>query len=526
MVEKMNTPETYGENLNQAQKFAVVLICPAGYLHSLALLEIAETIHFALVNLGFDSILTDSYESPDRKNIILGGHLLVNAPEYIIPNDAIIYNFEQIDPLSPWLEINYLKLLKSHEVWDYSKLNITALEKLGVKKLIHLPLGYVHQLNRIKLSNHPDIDVLFYGSLNDRRSKIIDDLKAANLNVVNVFGVYGAERDALISRSKIVLNIHFYESKIFEIARISYLLSNGVCVVSESGNDPIESEFKNALVLTEYDNIVSTCISLINDGNTRKSIAEIGRNYFNQLRQEVFLKKALLNQNSFEQIPIRIVCATKSSIENFANTYTGISLNSFCKTSKFELRIFAENTRGLSEIYNIAIDESINDPAILIFMHDDVLISDFFWATRITNSLNNFDVVGVVGNTKRISNQPGWIMLSLDGAIADKSLLSGSIGQGNSFPPNQLDYFGPSGRECKLMDGVFLAASSETLIKNKLRFDPKFKFHFYDMDFCRSTEKAGLKMGTVDISLLHQSYGQLTSEWMESYQLYLEKWGD
>ena len=522
----MNTPKTYGEYLNQAQKFAVVLICPAGYIHSLALLEIAETIHFALVNLGFDSILTDSYESPERKNIILGGHLLKNAPEYIIPNDAIIYNFEQIDPSSPWLESSYLKLLKSHEVWDYSKQNINAFVKLGVTNLMHLPLGYVHQLNRIKASDYPDIDVLFYGSLNDRRSKIIDALKAANLNVVNVFGVYGAERDALISRSKIVLNIHFYDSKIFEIARISYLLSNGVCVVSETGNDPIESEFKNSLVLTEYDDIVSTCVSLVNDSKTRKSIAEIGRNYFSQLRQEIFLEKVLLNTNSFQNIPIRIVCATKSSVENFSNTYTGISLNAFCKTSKFELRIFAENTRGLSEVYNIAIDEAINDPAILIFMHDDVLISDFYWTKRITNSLSNFDVVGVVGNTKRIKNQPGWIMLNLDGVIADKSLLSGSIGQGDSFPPNQLDYFGPSGRECKLMDGVFLAASSETLIKNKLRFDPIFKFHFYDMDFCRSIEKAGLKMGTADISLLHQSYGQLTSEWMESYQLYLEKWGD
>ena len=523
---EMNTPDTYGEYLNQAQKFAVVLICPAGYIHSLALLEIAETIHYALVNLGFDSILTDSYESPERKNIILGGHLLTNAPEYIIPKDAIIYNFEQIDPSSPWLESNYLELLKSHEVWDYSKQNINTFEKLGVTNLKHLPLGYVHQLNRIKTSDYQDIDVLFYGSLNGRRSKIIDALKAANLNVVNVFGVYGAERDALISRSKIVLNIHFYDSKIFEIARISYLLSNGVCVVSEIGNDPIELEFKNSLILTEYDDIVSTCVSLINDRKTRKSIAEIGRNYFRQLRQEVFLAKALLNTNSFKQIPIRIVCATKSTVENFANTYTGISLNAFCKTSKFELRIFAENTRGLSEVYNIAIDEAINDPAILIFMHDDVLISDFFWTKRITSSLNKFDVVGVVGNTKRIRNQPGWIMLNLDGAIADKSLLSGSIGQGDSFPPNQLDYFGPSGRECKLMDGVFLAASSETLIKNKLRFDPKFKFHFYDMDFCRSTEKAGLKMGTVDISLLHQSYGQLNSEWMESYKIYLEKWGD
>ena len=322
----------------------------------------------------------------------------------------------------------------------------------------------------------------------------------------------------------IVLNIHFYDSKVFEIARISYLLSNGVCVVSESGNDPIENEFKNSLSLTEYDNIVSTCISLVNDRNSRISIAEIGQKYFSQMRQESFLNNAL--KNNPDQLPIRIICATKCSESDFSNTYTGVSLNSFSKISEFELRVFTENKKGLSEVYNIAIEEAINSPAILVFIHDDVLISDYFWSSRIINSLKYFDVVGVVGNTQRISKQPGWIMLDLEGNIAEKSLLSGSIGQGNSFPPNQLDYFGPAGLECKLMDGVFLAASSKTLLENKLRFDPQFKFHFYDIDFCRSVEQAGLKMGTTDISLLHQSYGQLTTEWLDSYKLYLEKWVD
>lgn len=520
----MISTEINDGNLDLAQKFAVVLICPTGYIHSLALLEIAETIHFALLNLGFDSILTDAHESLGRRNIILGGHLLNEASEYLVPEDAIIYNFEQIDPSSPWLETNYLKLLKSHEVWDYSKINIVALKKLNISNITHVPLGYVNQLKRIKLHDNPDIDVLFYGSLNDRRSKIIDDLKSANLNVVSLFGVYGAERDELISRSKIVLNIHFYDSKVFEIARISYLLSNGVCVVSESGNDPIENEFKNSLILTDYNSIVSTCVSLVNDRNSRISIAEIGQKYFSQMRQESFLNNVL--KTNPNKLPIRIICATKCSESDFSNTYTGISLNSFSKISEFELRVFTENKKGLPEIYNIAIEEAINSPAILVFIHDDVLISDYFWSSRIIDSLKYFDVVGVVGNTKRISKQPGWIMLDLQGTIAEKSLLSGSIGQGNSFPPNQLDYFGPSGLECKLMDGVFLAASSETLIKYNLRFDTQFKFHFYDIDFCRSTEKAGLKMGTADISLLHQSYGQLTSEWVESYQLYLEKWED
>jgi len=119
----MNTPEVYKEKLNSAQSFAVVLICPTGYIHSLALLEIAETIYFALLNLGLDAILTDAYESPGRKNIILGGHLLKNAPDYFIPEDAIIYNFEQIDHESLWIDDFYLNTLRYFSLRKFKNLN-------------------------------------------------------------------------------------------------------------------------------------------------------------------------------------------------------------------------------------------------------------------------------------------------------------------------------------------------------------------------------------------------------------------
>ena len=202
------------------KKFAVTLVYSEDYIHSLALLEIAETINYALINLGLDSILTTNLDFPDRIQIILGAHLLNNNLIKKINSTAVIYNFEQIDPESPWLSNDYLNILKTYTTWDYSINNIKQLNSLGIKNIKHLELGYVDQINRIVKQPIQDIDVLFYGSINPRREFILNELKKLGLNVVALFGVYGSARDEFIARSKLVLNIHFYNSKIFEIARI------------------------------------------------------------------------------------------------------------------------------------------------------------------------------------------------------------------------------------------------------------------------------------------------------------------
>ena len=222
---------------------------------------------------------------------------------------------------------------------------------------------------------------------------------------------------------------------------------------------------------------------------------------------------------------IRVVCATRLSQDGFMNSATGRSLMVARETSNVQLRLTINNSDGLSDVYNKAIEESLNEDISLVFIHDDVWICDYYWAERVQRGLKEFDVIGVVGNTRRQESQPGWILADLDGKLDDQTFLSGAIGQGRSFPPDRLDYFGPHGLECKLMDGVFLAVSSKTLNNTNLRFDGSFKFHFYDLDFCRSAEFLGLRMGTIPLSLIHESYGNIASEWHTAYKQYLDKWG-
>lgn len=225
---------------------------------------------------------------------------------------------------------------------------------------------------------------------------------------------------------------------------------------------------------------------------------------------------------------IRIVCATKSSEEAFfSDTALGRSLRRFTAyKDQFELRVFANNSLGLPEVYNQAIAETVNVPRILVFMHDDIHLCDLFWPQRLAEGLAVFDIVGVVGNTRRLPRQPSWALVFQGDTIVwdERRHFSGSVAYGKGIPAEQIDVFGPSGQEVKLLDGLFLAASSETLHRSALRFDQQFKFHFYDLDFCRQAENLGLRMGTWPISLVHESSGSFSPAWLTELTTYQNKW--
>lgn len=70
-------------------------------------------------------------------------------------------------------------------------------------------------------------------------------------------------------------------------------------------------------------------------------------------------------------------------------------ITAFCCSCRHES--FFQNERGLSEVYNIAIMESEKDPANLVFIHDDVRISDFYWPGHVHNTLKHFGIVSVAG---------------------------------------------------------------------------------------------------------------------------------
>lgn len=271
----------------------VVLIQPPGNPHAAALMEVGETLAYGFRTLGLQSALTVNQFSPDGLNIVLGAHLLTGRNAELLPDNVALYNLEQIEP-ALFERFPDLKTLYSrHEVWDYSRRNIEQLRGLNAR-LHHLPIGTCSEMTRIPAAPEQDIDVLFYGSVNDRRRELLRAIAAAGLNLKAVFGVYGPQRDALIARSKVVLNLHKHTAQVFEVVRVSYLLSNRKAVVTElSPETEIEPELRDAVAGAPYEGLVDRCRELAANGRLRRRLENDGFSIMTARRQSAYLRTLL-----------------------------------------------------------------------------------------------------------------------------------------------------------------------------------------------------------------------------------------
>lgn len=222
---------------------------------------------------------------------------------------------------------------------------------------------------------------------------------------------------------------------------------------------------------------------------------------------------------------VDIICATRLPAREFwESTALGISLQRLAFDQRLTLHVAFENSRGLPEVYNERIAAS-DTGDLLVFVHDDVWLDDYFLSQRVIDGLREYDVIGVVGNKHRAPGQPAWPFPDTGFNWDDQANLSGAVAHGDK-PFGPISFFGPSPADCELMDGLFLAASKPALLKHQVQFDPVFDFHFYDIDFCRAARCANLRLGTWPIAMTHQSKGRLGSaEWWEKYHAYIAKWG-
>ncbi|MGB3071148.1 MAG: glycosyltransferase [Ottowia sp.] len=219
-----------------------------------------------------------------------------------------------------------------------------------------------------------------------------------------------------------------------------------------------------------------------------------------------------------------ISSATRLPAEKFwQESALGQSLRRLSFDDRLRASVAFENTQGLPTIYNRLIQEA---PAgsLLVFVHDDVWLEDFFFPQRIAEGLQVFDAIGVAGNRRRVRNQPAWCFVNDRFIWDERSHLSGSVAHG-AAPFGPVTCFGPAPAECELLDGVLLAAKRDVLVENGVTFDERFSFHFYDLDFCRSLRAKELRLGTWPIALTHQSGGSFGSPaWRAGREAYLRKW--
>jgi hypothetical protein len=274
-------------------RFNLCIIQPNNYIHSMAFLELAECIHYSLIDLGYESSLQFKKIEKDAINIVIGCHLL--STEFIprMPKSTIFINTEQIYADDTAWNKNIYEWANHFEFWDYSQRNISKFNEIGISNVKLLQIGFQKELARINKSSL-DIDVLFYGSMNEKRQKIINELSLRGLRVKSVFAIFGKERDDLIARSKVVLNHHGYKSEIFEVVRVFYLLSNSVAVVGEvNSTTSIDLVYKNAICATPYEGLVDWCEKLALDNLVRKEFEKKGFDAISKCPQSIYTKSLI-----------------------------------------------------------------------------------------------------------------------------------------------------------------------------------------------------------------------------------------
>lgn len=226
-----------------------------------------------------------------------------------LDDGSIIYNAEQV-PVQPYAELTtwwrrYVDLMRRHVVWDYSATNIERLKRLGIGRAVHCRVGWWPGLERVSKMHddggdmvfpvEQDIDVLFIGSINDRRERLLFEIGLRGMKVKTLFGVYGEVRDRWLARSKVILNTHYYENPIHEVFRTSYMLANRKCVVTEGGGCDIELEqfAAHTMGYESYDQLAELCSQYVRDKQVRQAAEKYGYTEFRKIDQVAEVKRAL-----------------------------------------------------------------------------------------------------------------------------------------------------------------------------------------------------------------------------------------
>ena len=234
------------------------IVQQSGDPHALCFLDQARYLRYHLGRLGVACQLSKNRLYRDRLNIVFGAHkgfdrkLADHFP-------CVILNLEQIGREGANLSPAYLELLACLPTFDYDPANQQAYRSARAGPCVRfLDAPYLRSgRSPLPLADRP-LDLLFFGSINERRRQLIGQIEASGCRVAMFDqALYGPERDEIILQAKAVLNLHYYETGRLEQARISHCLSLGTPVISERKFDAeIPAEFDKAVFWAPSEAIV------------------------------------------------------------------------------------------------------------------------------------------------------------------------------------------------------------------------------------------------------------------------------
>jgi hypothetical protein len=278
--------------------FHIVHVVPSPALHGLyGYREVIETIQWGLTALGHPTTVAENAFADGRINIVFGFQMLGDAQLEAVPPDTIVYNFEQLAGLdAEALKPAYRIAARRLRVWDYSEHNLATWGRLEpAHRVVHVPVGFAPILARIPRDASPDIDVLFYGVPSQRRLALWSQLCQTGARCVFACGLYGAARDDLIGRARLVLNVDLNDARrIFEVVRVSYLLANAKAVVAAlEPQTLVEPDLRDAVAFAPIDRVTGRCLELLASEPARRQLEERGAEAIRRRDIRAILARAL-----------------------------------------------------------------------------------------------------------------------------------------------------------------------------------------------------------------------------------------
>lgn len=203
------------------------------------------------------------------------------ATEKAAGNKVIAYQLEQLYDKSPWLLPHCIEFLRQcDEVWDYDLNNIQYLWGVfGIKSKLR-PMLYSNALKTIVPTPYEkcDIDFLFYGSMNKARSDMLNYIQryVGKNRVTYLDNAWGVELDEAISRSKVILNLHYYPVGRQEQVRMFYPVINGKCVLSEQSE---RNYLGKSILDVRAEDVPQVCDELVGSGAWRQMAESAPKTY-------------------------------------------------------------------------------------------------------------------------------------------------------------------------------------------------------------------------------------------------------
>ena len=221
-------------------------------LHSI---YVAHLIENALKASGISVTIYNEYESSQDKGQL---YFIINPQLFLhFPKNYVAVQMEQ-SISTRWFTPEYLTTLdRALAILDYSSINIEYLVSQGIsfQKIFYMPIGILPEYDKYLSGAGYDlpetgreIDVLFYGDTNCKRRKAYLKALDKRFNLYVATAIFGEEMLALIRRSKVVVNVHYYEGALLETTKIYETLSLGTPVVSEESVDLDLHESLNGVV--------------------------------------------------------------------------------------------------------------------------------------------------------------------------------------------------------------------------------------------------------------------------------------